>query len=230
MVTIDKKFNMATLTLLCREFNTKLGTVELLITTDAETPVSTTEEGTQEYNLFSIKAEGYQINLYECVPKFPVPHKTHTVERSIAWIVMLRQLSSHQVGLRITTKLTPVSKTTSWDADTGEGLNAILIGGNDAAVVSIGTEDSETLAHRAERDDWMPKRLHDLWGSNGKSWGSLVSYVDFGMRLDLPPLQKGEKIYYQSIVAEGVSRGDDISTNIMVDQTKENMLDLLHLM
>lgn len=131
----QKFMKMNNTTLFYRDFDTKLGTVRLAITTNVETSFSVNEVAIEKYQLITFTSKEYEINLYECVPKFPIPHRSDTVENSMAWVILVEKLTNDGSSLNVVTKLNPIKKGVSWGADTGEGLNAILIEDTDASVV-----------------------------------------------------------------------------------------------
>ena len=98
-------------------------------------------------------------------------------------------------------------------------------------MIFIGTEDSEILRSRANFNDLMPKRFENLLGlrchENSCSEYSFTEYIDFGFKINIPKLLKGEKIYFHFLVATNSikpsledSRYSDISTWLAVDRSK----------
>lgn len=98
----------------------------------------------------------------------------------------------------------------------------------------IGTEDAEVLQFRAKLGDLMPQRFNNLlgwhWNEAKQQFDfcySFTEYIDFGFKINIPKLFKGEKIYFHFLVATNPiqpsqedSRYMDISTWLAVDRSK----------
>jgi hypothetical protein len=108
----------------------------------------------------------------------------------------------------------------------GEGLEAVTW--NDAANrVTVGTEDAEYLAARAQRGDWMPRRL-EPWFQGiefSKRHSNLIQVTDTSLTIGSPPLRQGERVQLQFVIASAAT-DDRSATWFAVDRKPNEILAL----
>jgi len=93
---------------------------------------------------------------------------------------------------------------TDWDYDGGEGhLGWAYDDGHN--VVSVSTEDELFMSYRAERGDWLPRRLLRTVDYYSPGFNpDLIELSARGIDVRLPPLLTGERVQIQFTVAWGM--------------------------
>jgi hypothetical protein len=208
-------------------FETELGDVILLVEANCFFGLER-HESRNDCQKFQIKLGMLSfLDIYEFLPSFSMSGKQNSVAKAKGWAFLIRNGDGSDLQIKITCKLENRKSEIDWGLDTGENLDALLIEkGNN--VLSIGTEGAEMLRYRAEVNNWMPTRLVEEWGRGSKEWGQIVGYEDFGLMIKVPSIRMGERMYFHIICASGNRMSkDDISTNIMVDQLMEKVLNKL---
>lgn len=202
--------------LLLDDFKTELGTIKTWIESNIKHSIKLN-------NRSKITTDNYQISLQ----RFELPNKfscnssspPKIVKSFIGWRWFIEKISENDERLFVYCKLINPQVNTTFSSDTGECLDAIEIE-NEIYHLHIGTEDAEVLQSRAKLDDLMPQRFNDFCYS-------FTEYIDFGFKINIPKLFKGEKIYFHFLVATNPiqpnqedSRYTDISTWLAVDRSK----------
>jgi hypothetical protein len=123
-----------------------------------------------------------------------------TVERSNCWRWFIEKINDEEEKLSVYCRLINPKSDMSFGGDSGQYMEAIEIE-NDTKHMHLNTEDYEALYHRAIENDWMPQRFKEqLGGDNPDSLG-LIKNIQFGFKISVPELLKGEKIYFHFICA-----------------------------
>lgn len=216
--------------LLSDDFKTELGTIKTWIESDIKHSIYFD-------NSIKITTVNYQISLQ----RFELPNKfscnssspPEIVKSFIGWRWFIEKISENDERLFIYCKLIDPQVNTTFSSDTGECLDATEIE-NEIYHLHIGTEDAEVLQSRAKLGDLMPQRFNNLlgwhWNKIKQQFDfcySFTEYIDFGFKINIPKLFKGEKIYFHFLVATNPIQDSqensgymDISTWLAVDRSK----------
>jgi hypothetical protein len=215
--------------LLSDKHKTKLGTIGTWIESDTNAQNHINENNLSITGSHKIILQSFELpNEFQCNSSSP-PKK---VESLIGWRWFIEKISDIDEQLSIFCQLINSQVGASFDPNSGEALDAVEIE-NETYHLHIGTEDGEILQFRAKVDDLMPKRFSNLlgshWHEDEKFWSyySFIEYIDFGFKINIPKLLKGEKIYFHFLVAaapikpsEEDPRHTDVSTWLAVDLSK----------
>lgn len=208
-------------------FYTKLGQVDLTLLL-VENPIITKVEKT-----FFIKTKGYLITItvFDDVKKW-IEQVSCFVEGTIGWILQIKKINESNEKIVIKCFLDPINEKISSTINTGEHLDAVWIE-NETDVLSIGTEDAESMKNRAKNNDWMPSRFQETLAYHKNDsqldYFSFTTILGFGMKINVPQLIKDEKIYFHYLVAINKKIEHDISTNLAVDFPKFLLIERLNL-
>jgi hypothetical protein len=204
-------------------FETQLGSVEFSVMGTADLDCVQTESS----NLKTL-AHFIEIIAFDDIKEWV--KETNPIENSKGWIVRISKINDEKESLSLQCRLNPKGEHVTAEVDSGEGLDALWIEDQEE-VVSIGTEDGEMMKFRAEKEDWMPSRFKEKLGYQSASEFSFTTYVDFGLKTNVPELNKGEKIYFHYLIATNKKslNKDDISTNLAVDFPKWKLIEGLEL-
>lgn len=208
-------------------FNTKLGEINLTLFL-AENPIINKVEKS-----FFIQTKGHLITVtvFDDVKKW-MKNVLSPVESTIGWILQIKKINELKEDIVIKCCLNPIDEKIISIIDTGEHLDSIWIE-NDTDVVSIGTEDAESMQDRAKNNDWMPSRFNEILAyyknASQLDYFSFTTILDFGMEIKIPKLIKNENIYFHYLVATNKKIEDDISTNLAVDLPKGLLIERLRL-
>ncbi|OMF15257.1 hypothetical protein BK131_10240 [Paenibacillus amylolyticus] len=101
--------------------------------------------------------------------------------------------------------------------DSGENLDAISFY-DDSYVLTVGTEDGETLVRRAKQNHWMAKSIADLEAFH------LIRYLEDGLQVEIPRIQVGEQLQIHFNVAWGESTDYNVGPWFAVDMLPEQIM------
>ena len=213
--------------LLSDNFETKLGTIKTWIENNLDNSINIERNNLLTTASHKIILQSFQLsNEFQCNSYSP-PER---VESLIGWRWFVEKISDADEQLNIFCQLINPQADVSCDPDSGEALEAVEIE-NKTYHLHIGTEDSEILRSRANFNDLMPKRFENLLGlrcyGDSCSEYSFTKYIDFGFKINIPKLLKGEKIYFHFLVATNPIepsledfRYSDVLTWLAVDRSK----------
>lgn len=216
--------------IISNDFKTPLGTVQSIIKTDLLAPITNP-------NNFEALTSGHRIILetFELDNDW-LPNKMN-IETSYGWRWFIEKTNSTKENLFLYCNLKEPVPELNWGIDTGERLDALYIQ-NQNKILHIGTEDTDSHQERAFNGDWMPKRFEErLTMRRPKKWlqrfygnywiWNFVECIDFGFKIYIPDLYKGEKIYFHYLIATNTIKRseinpdeEDISTWYAVGQSK----------
>lgn len=106
--------------------------------------------------------------------------------------------------------------------ETGEGLVSCSYENNEMKL-SIGTEDEDFLASRAQNQQWMPNRFKDLFLNE-----SVIKSIPGGLEVNFPQLEVNETIQVQFIIAVSSKAFSNDSTWFAVEQDSNFILNQYH--
>jgi hypothetical protein len=223
--------------LLSDSYKTQLGTIGTWIESNTNPQILIDEDNSSSTGSHKINLQSFELpNEFQCNSLSP----TKKVESLIGWRWFIEKISDTDEQLNIFCQLIDSQAGVSCDPDSGEALDAVEIE-NENYHLHIGTEDEEVLQARAKVNDFMPKRFYNLlgwhWHENRKKsyYYSFVEYIDLGIKINIPNLLKGEKIYFHFLVAtnrikpsEEDPRYMDVSTWLAVDRSKRYLDEYLN--
>ena len=94
------------------------------------------------------------------------------------------------------------------------------------SVVSVSTDDELFLSYRAERDDWLPRRLLPIFDYHSPRFDpETVELSARGIDVRLPTLLPGDRVRIQFTVAWGTLDPDVPATWFAVDRRPHEILD-----
>jgi hypothetical protein len=184
----NKKIPSVMKTILSDNFETKLGVVTCYLQSDSMVdPVAP--------GILKLSSAGYSIYCQNFDLKKISSDQPAQFESGKGWRWFIEKSNDIEEQLMLFCKLMNPSDNVQWDNASGENLNAIEIS-NHNHLLQIGTEDEFMMEYRAEAGDWMPEQYKRIDINNNLWKGS-----EFGMKVTIPILKKGEKIYIHFLVA-----------------------------
>ena len=216
--------------LLSDNFETQLGTIETWIENNLNDSIKINKNNLLTTASHKIILQSFQLpSEFQCNSYSPFKK----VESLVGWRWFVKKISDAEEQLTIFCELINPQSDISCNPDSGEALEAVEIE-NKTYHLRIGTEDEEILRFRAYSNDLMPQRFQNLlgsqWNKDKKQFDSdcsFTEYIDFGFKINIPKLLKGEEIYFHFLVATNPIkpsledyRYSDVSTWLAVDRSK----------
>ncbi|MBD3892235.1 hypothetical protein [Olleya marilimosa] len=200
-----------------RTFNTPLGTVYCKLNSNF-TFVELMNSGNYKNGIYErFKTLAHDIELIEFKVKNPF-YNGETITDSKCWIWRIEKVKEISENLEIKASISDFPQNCEFDFASGENLDAFEIT-NDEWKLHIGTEDGFALNHRAENNDWFPKRLTNK--KNG--WQEITELNESSIRTKIPELKIGEKIHLQYLTAFDKQNVETINTWVAVDEHKSEL-------
>ena len=207
-------------TVISNEFETKLGRIRSWIESNRYVLPTNYETKIQ-----STAAHKITLETFELSPDWIPFHMSF--ESSYCWRWFIEKLNNGIENVVIYCQLINPSNDAEHSADTGESLEAILIEDKNHQL-HIGTEDSRAMYSRVFNNNCMPDRFREkLYLEEELCITSWVEYIDFGFKTTIPPLKKGERIYFHYLLATNPIKYSlehpseyDVSTWFAVEQSK----------
>jgi hypothetical protein len=126
-------------------------------------------------------------------PKIDLPSGMK-INDSGCWLFRISKISNQKERLNLVCELTNKSRNIDGGPETGKGLIALTFH-DGVNMLSLGSEDEESLNKRAEKDDWFPRRFCEIPADK------LTNISASGLKIDVPDLNNHEKIQFQFIAA-----------------------------
>jgi len=200
--------------ILKNDFGTKLGIVSSWVESNTGTVTVI------DYNKIQTKSHLISLQAFEL--KHKVLSNNTNIESSWIWRWYIDRIDNLPENLIIHCQLINPSAVTSFGIAGGQWLDAVEIEDN-INILHIGTEDDEVMYNRAENSDLIPNRFKDYLSTSE----TFTKYIDYGLKIEIPNLLLGEKIYFHFIVATDLIKPSeynsdeiDISTWLAVNQSK----------
>lgn len=210
-------------------FETRLGKVELILTTSPNAEIHTSTRS------ILVKTISHLVEVIAFDDMKQWVDATNPIEKGMGWIIRVLKTNDLSEKFSMECSLNPNNEKVTADIDPGESLDSLWIE-NEWDVVSIGTEDGEMMKFRAEKEDWMPIRFKEKLGYQSNAEFSFTTYTNFGLKTNVPVLNNGEKIYFHYLIATNKKKKsnyspeeDDISTHLAVDFPKWTLTKRLQL-
>lgn len=202
--------------LIRKSFETPLGEV-ICCLNSSNSEVTLEDTKTYEHSNSDIyRTSGHQIELVEFKIRQPL-YNGETVTDSKGWIWRIKKMNTQTEELEIVCFLNPNDKV-EFDIATGQHLDAIEAQ-DDKWTLHIGTEDSEVLNHRAQEDDWFPKRL----SNEVDFYQSITKIKTHGVISTIPKLENSEKLHLQYLSAYSETSPESVSSWLAVDEFKRKL-------
>ncbi len=207
-------------TILSDTFETRLGTISCFLQTDKGSDVT-------DKRSFKLATAGHSIYCQHFDLQDIYNGESIRFESGKGWRWFIEKTNDLKESLVLYCQLMNASNETEWDHNQSENLNAVEIW-NKHYMVQIGTEDEAQLEQRANRGDWMPRRYKRIDKDN-----NLLSWIDFGLKVTLPDLQRDENLYIhfvvatKSFVSEESRQQASNDTSLAVEQFKIKLDDRL---
>lgn len=203
--------------LIKRTFITPLGTISCELNSNFKL-AELQSSGNYKNGVYKkFKTSAYDIELVEFQVKQPFS-SGETITDSKCWIWRIEKIKKIAENLELKVSISDFPKNSEFDFASGENLDAFEISNNEWKL-HIGTEDGFILNHRAENNDWFPKRLLNT----NKDWQEITELKESSIRTKVPELDVGEKIHLQYLSAFDKQNTETINTWVAVDEYKSEL-------
>lgn len=198
-----------------RQYETPLGIVRCGLNAQSEIKLIETKQYKNGESK-TIETDGYRVEIIEFKIKLPL-YNGQMVADSFGWIFRIEKTSNTGKLTEMYCLLDTMS-TMDFDVTSGQYLNAIAASNNEW-ILHIGTEDGEMVHIRSQEDNWLPRRFEN----EIKLYQEITETRQNGFSTKVPPLNEGEKIHIQYLIAYDKADRNNVNTWLAVDETKSKL-------